>query len=47
MQYQIDFQDRKIDDIKDEMTILDADDVDDKKELKKQWKACMNQKKVQ
>ena len=45
LQYQIDFQDRKMDDIKDEMAMLDADDVDDKKELKKQWKACMNMKK--
>ena len=34
LQYQIDFQDRKMDDIKDEMAMLNGNDVDDKKGIK-------------
>ena len=38
LEYQIDFEDRKMGDIKDEMAMLDSDDVDEKIVLKKNGK---------
>ena len=45
LQYQIDFIERKMENIKDEIAMLDSDDVEEKKDLKSQWKRCKDEKK--
>lgn len=43
-QYQIDFINTKMRNIKDELDMLDSDDAEGKKELKKQWKKCKDER---
>ena len=43
-QYEIDFINTKMRNVKDELDMLDSDDADEKKELKKQWKKCKDER---